>query len=208
MRLTLLPWTGLDDIQFAFDELILLRCFDNYYVPLTMNNGYFTLINYFGRDSPRADLLRSTTSNGQVTSVIGLSSTTSSDRQLSSVIVYGVCSRVFLVIHADWVSNSALFDLNLAISNICYFDSLSNRGFIILIMINNIWWTLTIIDNLTSYKCNRNIDSFVTLEESVERWRRGKIPKIYFLLQCENIINITINNNVKIMIENRCLKLN
>ena len=76
----------------------------------------FTLINYVGQDSPRADLPRSTTSNGQVTSVIGLSSTSSFDRQSSSV-VYSVCSRVFLVIHADWVSNSALFDSNLAISN-------------------------------------------------------------------------------------------
>ena len=64
------------------------------------------------------------------------------------------------------------------------------------------------MDNFTTYKYNRNFDNFVTLEESVELWRRGKIPKIYFLLQCENIINITINNNVKIMIENRCLKLN
>ena len=82
-----------------------------------MSNGYFTLIKYFGRDSSRADFPRSTTSNGQVTSVIGLPSTSSSDRQSSSVIVYGVCSRVFLVIHADWVSNSGLFDLNLAISN-------------------------------------------------------------------------------------------
>ena len=96
---------------------MLLRFLDNYYVPLTINNGYFTLINYFGRDSPRADLPRSTTSNGQVTSVIGLSSTSSSDRQSSSVVVYGVCCRVLLVIHADWVSNSALFDLNLTISN-------------------------------------------------------------------------------------------
>ena len=98
-------------------------------LPLMMKNGYFTLINYFGRDSPRADLPRSTTSNGQVIglsyryryrlslSVIGLSSTSSSYRRSSSVVVYGVCSRVFLVIHADWVSNSALFDLNLAISN-------------------------------------------------------------------------------------------
>ena len=82
-----------------------------------MNNGYFTLINYFGRDSPRADLPRSTTSNGEVISVIGLFSTRSSDWQSSSVVVYGVCSRVFLVIHAVWVSNSALFDLNLVISN-------------------------------------------------------------------------------------------
>ena len=117
MRFTLMSWTGLDDIQFTFDELILLRFLDNYYVPLTMNNRYFTLINYFERDSPRADLPRSTTSNGQVTSVIGLSSTSSSDRQSSSVVVYGVCSRVFLVTHANWVSNSALFDLNLTISN-------------------------------------------------------------------------------------------
>ena len=128
LRLTLMPWTGLDDIQFTFDELILLRFLDNYYVALTMNNGYFTLINYFGRDSPRADLPRSTTSNGQVRSVIGNRkhriteapkswTVGSSDRQSSSVVVYGVCSRVFLVIHADWVSNSVLFDLNLAISN-------------------------------------------------------------------------------------------
>ena len=48
---------------------------------------------------------------------------------------------------------------------------------------NNIWQTLTIIDNLTTYKYNRNFDSFVTLEESVELWRRGKIPKIYLPLQ-------------------------
>ena len=70
-----------------------------------------------------------------------------------------------------------------------YFDSLSNRGFIILIMINNIWRTLTIIDNLTTYKYNRNFDIFVTLEESVELWRRRKIPKIYFLLQF-NLLNL------------------
>ena len=38
------------------------------------------------------------------------------------------------------------------------------------------------MDNLTTYKYNRNFDSFLTLEESVELWRRGKIPKIYFLL--------------------------
>ena len=86
-----------------------------------INNGYFTLIN-FGRDSPRADFPRSTTSNGQVTSIIGLSSTSPFDAQIinwlsSSTDVYGVCSRVFLVVHTDWVSNSALFDLNWAISN-------------------------------------------------------------------------------------------
>ena len=38
------------------------------------------------------------------------------------------------------------------------------------------------MDNLTTYKYNRNFDSFVTLEESVELWDRGMIPKIYFLL--------------------------
>ena len=45
------------------------------------------------------------------------------------------------------------------------------------------------MDNLTTYKYNRNFDSFVTLEESVELWRRWKIAKIYFLLQflSENI---------------------
>ena len=42
---------------------------------------------------------------------------------------------------------------------------------------------MTIMDNFTTYKYNRNFNSFVTLEESVEPWRRGKIPKIYFLLQ-------------------------
>ena len=45
------------------------------------------------------------------------------------------------------------------------------------------------MDNLATYKYNRNFDNFVTLEESVELWRRGKIAKIYFLLQflSENI---------------------
>ena len=38
------------------------------------------------------------------------------------------------------------------------------------------------MDNLTTYKYNGNFDSFLTLQESVELWRRGKIPKIYFLL--------------------------
>ena len=42
------------------------------------------------------------------------------------------------------------------------------------------------MDNLTTYKYNRNFDSFVTLEESVEHWRRGEIPKIYFLLEVQN----------------------
>ena len=82
---------------------------------------HFTLIN-FERDSPRADLPRSTTSNGQLTSVIDLSSTSPFDAQIidrlsSSTVLYGVCSRVFLVVHQDWVSNNALFDLNWAISN-------------------------------------------------------------------------------------------
>ena len=43
------------------------------------------------------------------------------------------------------------------------------------------------MDILTAYKYNRNFDSFITLEESVELWRRGKIPKIYFLLESINI---------------------
>ena len=185
----LMPWTSLDDIQFTFDELILLRFLNNYYVPWrwTIDILHLWIISdetprglTFHALRPAMDkwlwlwvFLRPALLIGNhrqllyMTSALGFS--WSYTRIEYRIVLYSIRIWRYLTV---WC-----------------FDSLSNHGFVILIMINNIWRTFTIMDNLTTYKYNRNFDSFVTLEESVELWRRGKISKIYFRLHSKLEMN-------------------